>query len=74
MTPYKGIIRITCKAEGGCTASDKLPRPGPACINCADALVEVVDFEGKTLAKRAAKRPAPAKKAAKKTRKRKGKK
>lgn len=53
MTPYKGIIRISCnKKASGC--DKKLLRPEASCINCNRGKVEILDLEGKVIAERKA--------------------
>ena len=47
MTPYKGIIRITC---GNKTCDKKLLRPEAACVNCTHAGVAVLDLDGNVVA------------------------
>lgn len=47
MKPYKGIIRISCQA-GAC--KQRFGEPEAGCINCADGLVEILDFEDKVIA------------------------
>lgn len=48
-TPYKGIVRIACRKKEECreVAGDVMSE----CINCADAVIEILDLEGKTLAR-----------------------
>jgi len=59
MTPYKGIIRITCTKKTGCrVVSGQDVKPG--CISCAYAVCEILDLNDKVLAEC---KPEPAKKA-----------
>lgn len=51
MKPYKGIVRITCTGK---TCKDKLKEPVAECVNCDQAVVEVVDFDYKVIAKKKA--------------------
>jgi len=44
MKPYRGIVRITCTAKGACAS--KRYSIGADCLNCDEALVEILDLEG----------------------------
>ena len=49
MKPYKGLVKISCKRKDTCpkklTGNVK-----PDCMNCLDALTEIVSLDGKVLA------------------------
>ena len=49
MTPYKGIIRITClKKKGGCLRNlGEDVQPG--CMDCPAAITEILDLEEKAI-------------------------
>ena len=47
MTPYKGIVRITCRDK---TCKNKLTQPVAECVNCDRAKVEILDLENKVIA------------------------
>lgn len=63
MTPYRGIVQITCKATQ-CIAGPKLQEPAAGCVNCASAKVEILDLEDKVIETRKAK-PAKQRKSTK---------
>lgn len=45
MTPYKGIVRISCRAKKACPK--KFTNDvRPSCLECPDAWVEVLDLDG----------------------------
>jgi len=49
MTPYKGIVRISCtKKKHGCL--QKLQNVEPGCMACASGLTEILDLEGRVVA------------------------
>ena len=50
MKPYKGLLKISCKEKDTCPK--KLTgNVQPACLDCLGALIEIVDLDGKVLAK-----------------------
>lgn len=53
MKPYRGIVRISC-AGGIC--DKKLVRPEAGCVNCDAASIEILDLDGKVVAKKIVKR------------------
>lgn len=49
MTPYKGIIRIECKRiKGGCLRNLR-ENVKPGCIDCPEAMTQVLDLEDKVI-------------------------
>jgi len=48
MTPYKGIIRIECRAEGACPKGVR-ENVMASCMDCPEAAALVLDLEGKTV-------------------------
>jgi hypothetical protein len=49
MTPYKGILRIECKRiKGGCPRNLR-ENVKPDCMDCPEAVTQVLDLEGKVL-------------------------
>lgn len=48
MTPYKGIVKLSCAAIGRCTLL-LTENVEPRCIGCPESVVEIVDLEGKKL-------------------------
>lgn len=47
MTPYKGILKISCKDK---KCSKKLIQPVADCVNCERAKIEILDLEETILA------------------------
>ena len=53
MTPYKGIVRITCRDK---TCKNKLTQPVAECVNCDRARLEILDLDGMIVAQSAERR------------------
>jgi len=49
MTPYKGIIRITCTRKSGCLRNLKVKDVQPGCMDCPAAKTEILDLDGKVI-------------------------
>jgi len=63
MTPYRGIIQITCKKKSGPSASSSGPRGclrpdrigkktnnvQPGCMDCPEAVTRILDLDGKVI-------------------------
>jgi hypothetical protein len=48
MKAYKGVIRISCKKKTGCLRNlHQDVQPG--CMDCPEALTEILDLEGKVI-------------------------
>ena len=49
MTPYRGIIRITCtRKKGGCLRNLK-EDVQPGCMDCPEALTQILDLDDKVI-------------------------
>lgn len=48
MTPYRGIIRISCRAKKACPKKFNKDVQ-PSCVECPDACVEVLDLDGRVI-------------------------
>jgi hypothetical protein len=48
MKPCRGIHKISCERKSACPEGRK--QVEPECIACSDAMLEVLDLEGKTIA------------------------
>ena len=62
MKPYKGIVRISCAADGAQCPMKLRDSVKPECIACAEAIIEVLDLDGKTICKATLAERAPAEK------------
>jgi hypothetical protein len=51
MTPYKGIVKIECGRLGACP-SKRRGDVKAICVQCRDATIEILDLDGKTLARK----------------------
>ena len=51
MTPYRGIIQITCKKKSGsgCLRNLKKNDVQPGCMDCPEALTQILDLDGKVI-------------------------
>jgi hypothetical protein len=49
MTPYRGIIQITCKRKSGCLKNLKVSDVQPGCMDCPEAISQILDLEGKVI-------------------------
>ena len=58
MTPYKGIVQISCtKKKGpstgsgpkGCPRNLKVTDVQPGCMDCPEALTRILDLDGKVI-------------------------
>lgn len=50
MKPYRGIIRIICQRKKGCLKNLK-KNVQPGCLDCPEALTEILDLDQKVLFK-----------------------
>ena len=50
MTPYKGIINIKCtRKKGGCLLNLKKDDVQPGCMDCPEAVTQILDLENKVI-------------------------
>lgn len=61
MKPYKGIIKIKCESKKGCPRKLK-DNVAAGCIDCPEAVRQVLDLEGKVLSEYKAPANRPGKK------------
>ena len=63
MKPYKGLVKISCKTKDTCARKVQV-NVQPLCmvLNCPEALIEILDLDGKVLA---SVKPKPSRKQAK---------
>jgi len=46
MTPYKGIIQISCTKKKGCLRNLKKNDVQPGCMDCPAAITRILDLDG----------------------------
>nr|BDD47299.1 hypothetical protein 2 [bacterium] len=49
MTPYKGIIRVSCKRKKGGCLKNLQNNVEPGCMDCEDSVSEILDLEDKVI-------------------------
>jgi len=46
MIPYKGIVQISCTKKKGCLRNLKKNDVQPGCMDCPEAITQILDLEG----------------------------
>lgn len=49
MTPYRGIIRISCSLKKANCPRKMVENMKPECLSCENALTEVLDLDGNVI-------------------------
>ena len=49
MTPYRGIIQISCTRKKGCLRNLKKNNVQSGCMDCPEAITRILDLDGKVI-------------------------